>query len=132
MAITKNRGRQSPIDAYVDFTFADILAAGGYAAIDLPVGAQPVGGDLVVDTAWATSTTATLSVGDASSATRYATTVDLKTPGRTALTLTGRRTTASEPSVVVTFALTGSAPTAGAARLRVAYIVNKRAAFAQG
>ena len=23
MAITKNRGRQSPIDAYVDFTFAE-------------------------------------------------------------------------------------------------------------
>lgn len=133
MPITKNRGRQGVISAYVDIVFGDTpTTATAYAAIDLPVGAQVVGGDLVVDTAWATTSTATFSVGDASSATRYLGATSIMSAARTALVPTGFRTTATQPTVNVTYAFTGSAATAGAARLRVDYIVNKRAAFAQG
>lgn len=133
MAITKNRGRQELIVAYVDFTYADIpTTATAYAAMDIPVDAIVVGGDLVVTTAWNTATSATLSVGDVTSATRYATTVDLKTAARTALTLTGFTHTATQPVLNGTTAFSGTAATAGAARLTVHYIVKKRAAFSQG
>lgn len=133
MPVTKNAGRQSPAEAWVDFTFADIPAtATVHDLIDLPPGAIVVGGDLVVTTAWNTATTATLSLGDASAATRYGATLDLKTAGRTALTLTGFTHTATEKAVRGTTAFAGTAATAGAARLRVAYIVKGRAEFSQG
>lgn len=133
MPIIKNAGRQSPVEAWVDFTFADVpTTANVYDMIDLPPGAIVVDGDLVVTTAWNTATTATLSLGDASAATRYGATLDLKTAGRTALSLTGFTHTATEKAVRGTTAFAGTAATAGAARLRVAYIVKGRAEFTQG
>lgn len=131
MAITKNKARQEIISAYVDISYADVVAAGGYQAIDLPPDSVVVGGDLVVDTVF-NSTTNTMSVGDASSATRYLGATDTKTAARTALVPTGFKTTTTQPSIVVTTALTGGAPTQGAVRLRVDYIRRGRAAFSQG
>ena len=133
MPITKNSGRQELITASVDFTFADIpTTATAYAAMDIPFNAIVVGGDLVVTTAWNTGTTATLSVGDVTLATRYATTVDLKTAARTALTLAGFTHTNTEKVLNGTTALVGGAATAGAARLTVLYYIKNRAAFTQG
>lgn len=133
MAITKLSGRQQPIEAWVDFTYADIpTTATVYDAIDLPVNAIVVGGDLVVTTAWNTATTATLSIGDVTTATRYGTTIDLKTAARTALTITGFTHTAVENLIKATTAFVGTAATAGAARLRVAYIVKGRTEFTTG
>ena len=133
MAITKQSGRQQPIEAWVDFTYADIpTTATAYDALDLPVNAIVVGGDLVVTTAWNTATTATLSIGDVTTATRYGTTIDLKTAARTALTLTGFTHTSVENLIKATTAFVGTAATAGAARLRVAYIVKGRTEFAHG
>ena len=133
MAITKNKGRQGVISAWVDIAFGDVpTTATAYTAVDLPVGAIVVGGDLVVDTAWDTGTTATLSVGDASSAARYLGATSVKSTGRTALVPTGFVTTATQPAISVTTVISGTATTVGAARLRVDYIVRKRAAFSQG
>jgi hypothetical protein len=133
MAITKNSARQELITAFVDFTYADIpTTATAYAAMDIPQNAVVIGGDLVVTTAWNTGTTATLSVGDVTLATRYATTVDLKTAARTALTLTGFVHTNTQKVLNGTTAYVGGAATAGAARLTVLYYVKGRAAFSQG
>lgn len=133
MPVTKNSARQGVISAFVDFTFADIpTTAIAYAAMDIPLNAIVVGGDLTVTTAWNTATTATLSVGDVTLATRYATTVDLKTAARTALTIAGFTHTNTEKVLNGTTAFVGAAATAGAARLRVDYIVKGRAAFSQG
>ena len=133
MAITKNKGRQGVISAWVDIAFGDVpTTATAYTAVDLPVGAIVVGGDLVVDTAWDTGTTATLSVGDASSAARYLGATSVKSTGRTALVPTGFVTTATQPAISVTTVISGTATTVGAARLRVDYIVRKRVAFSQG
>ncbi len=71
-------------------TFGDAIDA---YAMNLPEGAVIVGGEVVVETAGVGPTAYTLSIGDSSSATRYANAVDLKTAARTALTLTGFRTT---------------------------------------
>lgn len=133
MPVTKNAGRQAPIVAWVDFTFADIpVTATVYDLIDLPPGAIVIGGDLVVTTAWNTATTATLSLGDASAATRYGATIDLKAAARTELTPTGFVHTPTEKAIRGTTAFAGAAATAGAARLRVDYIVKGRSAFSQG
>ena len=133
MPITKNSARQELISAFVDFTFADIpTTATAYAALDLPVNAVVVSGSLVVTTAWDTQTTATLSVGDATTPTRYAATVDLKAAALTALTLTGFIHTNTQKVLNATTAFVGTAATVGAARLSVNYFVKGRVGFSQG
>jgi len=133
MPVTKNSARQDVINAFVDFTFADIpTTATAYAAMDIPIDAIVTGGDLVVTTAWNTATSATLSVGDVTTPTRYASTVDLKTAARTALTLTGFTHTNTQKVLNGTTAYVGATASAGAARLSVNYIVKGRSAFSQG
>lgn len=134
MAIAKNKGRQTPIEAYVDITFSDLAGLSGTAteAIDLPVGAQVVGGDLTVYTAFNSATSDVITVGDAVTANRYLASTSIAATGRTALTLTGYQTLSTSNKVRVTWTGVGAVPTAGSIRLRVAYIVNKRAAFSQG
>lgn len=60
-----------------------------YDIISLPYGAQVVGGDLTVLVVSNDTGTATASVGDSASATRYANAVNIKAAARTALTITG-------------------------------------------
>ena len=128
------RGAQYPLMAEFTFNFNDTIKAtdGVVKAlnaalvadmIELPMGAVVVGGEVVVETADATSTTYTLSLGDAASATRYANAVSLKSAARTALTLTGFR--ATEP-IRATVAVTGSAPTAGKVTVRVLFTIAGR------
>jgi hypothetical protein len=72
MPITKKSGRQQVVSAYVDFVFGDVSPSGvGQAAIDLPVGAQVVGGDFVISQAFNSATSDTFTIGDATLATRY-------------------------------------------------------------
>ena len=134
MAITKNRGRQSPLEAYVDIGFADLAGLSGTAtlAIDLPVGAQVIGGDLVVYTAFNSATSDVITVGDALTANRYLASTSIAATGRTALTVTGYQTLTTSNKINVTWTGVGTVPTAGSIRLRMSYIVNKRAAFTQG
>lgn len=92
--------------------------------INLPEGAVVVGGELVVETAGAGPTVYTASLGDSASATRYANAVDLKTAGRTALTLTGFR--ASE-NLRLTIASTVANATAGKVTVRVLFVLPNKA-----
>lgn len=96
-----------------------------FEAIPLPGNATVVGGEIIVETAYATSTAATLSVGDSASATRYANAVDLKTAARTALTLTGFRGAGENIRLAVNSAVAGA--TAGKVTVRVLYTVQGRA-----
>ena len=129
------RTAQYPLMAEFTFNFNDTIKATDGAVkalnaalvaeiIELPQGAVVVGGEIVVETADSASTTYTLSLGDSASATRYASAVSLKAAARTALTLTGFR--ATEP-IRATVAVTGSAPTAGKATVRVLYTIAGRA-----
>ena len=87
---------------------------------------------MVVKTAWNSATTATLKLGDATDDDRYtASAIDLKTAGRTALTLTGYKHTVAE-ALKALIAQTGAAATAGEARITISYYVEGRAAFSQG
>jgi len=95
-----------------------------FDAIPLPPNANVIGGEIVVETAYATSTAATISVGDSASATRYANAVDLKTAARTALTLTGFRGAGENIRLAVNATVANA--TAGKATVRVLYTVQGR------
>lgn len=98
-------------------------------AIPMPNGAVICGGEVIAETAYATSTAATLSVGIAGSTTVLANAVDLKTAGRTALTMTTTvpMTCNTGTNIRLTFAYTVAASTAGKARVRVFYTVDGKA-----
>lgn len=132
MPITKNRGRQSPITASVEFTFANIVSGAAEEAIDLPAGAIVTGGDIVVMTAFNSATSDVIVVGDSASANRYYASASIATAGRNPLVITGYRTLTTTNRIRVTWTGSGAAPTAGAIRLTVTYIVDKRVSFSQG
>lgn len=102
-------------------TYTDAVVC---TAINLPEGAVIVGGELVVETAGVGPTVYTASFGDSTSATRYANAVDLKTAARTALTLTGYRTS---ENLRLTIASTVANASAGKATVRVMYVMPGRA-----
>lgn len=133
MAIKKISGRQELIVAHLLFGFADPKAYGtAENAFDLPGNAVLAGGDVTVLTPWNSATTATLKLGDAADDDRYtASAIDLKTAGRTALTLSGYKHTVAE-ALKALVAQTGAAATAGQARITIHYYVEGRAAFSQG
>ena len=132
MPIKKIAGRQELVVTYLNIGFADPTTYGvAEPAIDLPGNAVIVAGDVVVTTAWNSATTATLKLGDALDDDRYtASPIDLKTAGRTTLTLTGY--THKPEALKALIAQTGTAATAGAARIAVQYYVIGRSAFTQG
>lgn len=133
MSIKKNSGRQELVVAYLDIAFSDVTAYGlAEDAIEIPGNAVITGGEIVVTEAWNSATSATLKLGDAADDDRYtAAAVDLKTLGRTALTLTGFKHAKTE-SLKALLAQAGAAATKGKARIVVNYYVEGRAAFAQG
>lgn len=132
MAITIQSGRQDTQTALLTISFADPTTFGtAENAIELPPCAIVIGGDVVVDTAF-NSTTNTITLGDVTTANRYANAVDLKTAARTALTLTGFKTTPTERFIKANLAYTGAAPTAGSVRIRVEYVVDGRSTNAWG
>ena len=131
MPVKKNSGRQEVIRAYVDIAYSDLVSGAAAEAIDLPVGAQVVDGEIVRDTAFNSATSDNIVVGDSGVANRYLASTSIATTGRVALTPTGFRTTSATRKVTVTWTGVGAVPTAGQLRLGIGYIVNNRAAFTQ-
>jgi hypothetical protein len=98
-----------------------------FDCIPLPVGAVIVGGDVVVETAYAGATAATLSLGIAGSLTALANAVDIKTAARTALTLTTPLVANAGQNIRATIAYTVANATAGKVRVNLSYLVDGRA-----
>lgn len=137
MPIKKNSGRQEVIAATADFTFADIVSGVYQDAIDVPAGAIVVGGHLAITTLFNSATTDQFSIGDkvgsaaAVNTTYAALSADVTAVGAVPLVPMGKKY--AVPSTIgIVWTGTGAAPTAGVARLTVQYIVDGRAAFAQG
>lgn len=137
MTITKNSGRQEVIAATADFTYADVTSGTYAGAVDVPAGAIVVGGHLAITTIFNSATDDKFSIGDkvganaAAAATYAAQSADITAPGAVEIVPTGKKYT--EPSTVgIVWTGTGAAPSAGAGRLTVLYIVDGRAAFSQG
>ena len=133
MPITKNSGRQEVVAAYVDINLADLATGVEQAAIDMPVGAVVVGGEVTVSEVFNSTTSDGLDVGFATDPDGFtATAVDLQALGTTALDLNGLVFNASNPAVTVTWTSGGGTPTTGILRLGVRYVVEGRTAFSQG
>ncbi|WP_284337646.1 hypothetical protein [Comamonas sp. NoAH] len=133
MAINKTSGRQAPLTAVVTIQHSDVTTYGSAEpAIDVPGGAIVTGGDITVVTPWNSTITATLKLGDKADDDRYtALAVDLRTAGRTALTLTGYKHAGIEPLKAL-LAQSGTAATKGEVRITVQYITEGRATASLG
>lgn len=99
-----------------------------FDALPMPVGAVVVGGEVIVETAFAGPTAATVSLGIAGTLTGLANAVDIKTAARTALTLTTPLVANAGQNLRATVAYTVANATAGKVRLRVNYTIDGRAA----
>jgi hypothetical protein len=99
-----------------------------FDCIGLPPGAQLVGGDLVIETAWAGSTAATITLGIAGTLTNILGSTSLMASAntRTALLLTSALTGNAGANVRATIAYTVANATAGKARIRLMYTVDGR------
>lgn len=95
-----------------------------FDAIPLPPNAVVIGGDVTVETAYAGTTAATVSIGDSVSATRYGSAVNMMSAARTALTLTGFR--GAGENLRLTLNTTVANATAGKVSVRVEYVVQNR------
>lgn len=123
-------GRQEPLFGEISFDFSHIADnAVAVNAIDLPYGAQVIGGSVIVDTAFNPGTSLVLDVGDAISGNRYVNDVNLAATGRTPLVPTGYVSTGG--AVTITPTLVGAAATQGAARLNLQYVIKGRAGQVQ-
>jgi len=120
-------GRQYALRAVVDIDLADVSDELSKAALQLPQNAVVTAIDLIVDTVFDDTTTETLSIGDATSATRYGTTIALGVAGLIAgVAPTGFQTTDAEPEITIVYAGGTGDAAVGAARLIVEYIVAGR------
>ena len=97
-----------------------------FDCIPMPPGAVIYGGAVIVETAYAGSTAATLSLGIAGSTTALANAVDLKTAARTAITLTSPLLCNAGQNVRATIAYTVANATAGKVRVRIDYTIDGR------
>lgn len=135
--ITKNVAAQWPLIGTFRFTMADAMknssgvltnfkATGSptFEIMSLPYNSQVVGGEIVVRTVSNDSGTATVSLGDSASATRYASAVNIKALARTALTLTGYKTQGED--IRLTVANQNGDATTGDVDLTVMFIVDGR------
>lgn len=102
--------------------FAD---AGVFDAINLPLGAVVVGGELIVETAGVGPTAYTVAIGHSGNATAFLAATDLKTAARTALTGLGLAANDGK-NLRITIASTAANASAGKFRLRVNYTTDGR------
>lgn len=131
------RGAQNVLSSTFEFDITDTMAnvsgteqafsatSGVFEIINLPQGSQVVGGDITVVTASDDTGTATISIGDSASATRYASAVNLKAAARTALTLTGYQNDTGLNIRATLANATGNAA-AGKVVIHVQYVVDGR------
>lgn len=114
--------------AGVSKTFGAVFTdAGVFDAINLPLGAVVVGGELIVETAGAGPTAYTVAVGHSASAAAFLAATDLKATAGTRVALTGLGLQANDgKNVRLTIASTAANATAGKFRVRVMYTTDGR------
>lgn len=131
MSIATESGRQEVICADVAFTHTSLTSGTYTMAINVPANAVLLSGFLVIDTAFNSGTSDTLTVGDTDSSNRYKAGINGQVTGLTALVPTGTKLGVGK-SFGVGWTAAGSTPTTGAGRLIVEYMVDGRASFSQG
>ena len=122
----KTSDRQYPLVAKAVFTQADLPTGVAVAAVDLPGGARVIGGQIAVVTAGDSVTSDTLTVGDGTTGNRYASAVDGKAAGVTALTIDENDNATGQSAVYITNTAVGTEGTAMVGFLEVHYVIDGR------
>lgn len=120
-AVTNIAGMLSAITTTVAFSNTSAVSIG-----TLPANAQIIDINIDVTTAFNAGTTNTVTVGKTGSAAAFVTATDVGTAGRESVATTGVYSAwatvgTSDIDATVTFAQTGTAATAGAARVTIVY-----------
>lgn len=120
-AVTNIAGVLSAITTTVAYTNATVVSIG-----TLPANAQIVDVNIDVTTAFNAATTNTVTVGKNGSAAAFVASTSVGSAGRASVATTGvysawADTGSTEVDIGVTFSQTGTAATAGAARVTVVY-----------
>lgn len=138
MALTKKPARQSPLVATCDFVYSDLTSGTYTAMVDLPVNAIVTGGGANITTLFNSATTDKFSIGDkVGTATATADTYAAQSADVTAagtyipIVPTGKKMT-SAGSVGLVWTGEGTAPSAGAGRLVLQYIIDGRSQTTEG
>lgn len=129
--MTISASRQAPLVAIQDIAYDDFESAVAAAVSEIPGNGVVIGGFIVVDTAWNSVTSDTFILGDDDDDNRYLNAVDMQSTGVTELTITGYKHTTAE-DLLATWTGVGTAPTAGAGRLVIEYVVEGRSQSTQG
>lgn len=131
MTITKDFNRQMPLVAMVDINLADVTSGVDIAAIELPVNAIVLSGELVTTEAWNSTTSDVMDVGDAGSQNRYLNDGNIRAlAARVPLVPTGFIHTGGD--LTVRWVSGGGTPTTGKVRLTVQYVIVGRSSSTQG
>lgn len=117
---------QWPLIGYNEMLFSDFAVGATQNVVVLPEGALVIRAFVLVTTAYNSGGAATVTVGDVADPDRYGAAIDLKTAGIKPLVPTGYILPNRAP-VTVTATLSGAAATAGAARIYVEYVVDRKA-----
>lgn len=138
MSITKKSGRQDALIAMAAFAFGDLTSGQYEAAVDVPAGAIVTGGGLAITTLFNSATTDKFSIGDkvgaasAAAATYAAQSADVTVAGTYIPIVPTGKKYAEKSTIGVVWTGEGAAPSAGAGRLVVEYVIDGRAHSSEG
>lgn len=127
MPIKKNESRSDVKFATVTFGVTDVAAGADEQAILMPAGSTIIGGEVVTEQAWNSTSTDVIDVGDAGSQNRYLNDGNFRAAGsRVAIVPTGHVYTV--PTwVTLRWASGGGSPNTGRSRLQLQYVILDRA-----
>lgn len=131
MTIKKDFNRQSRLVAMVEFGIADVVAGADEVAMDLPPNAIVVGGDVTTITAWDSTSTDVIDVGDAASQNRYLNDGNFRAAGARVALVPNGYVHPGGP-ITVRWASGGGSPTTGKSRLTVEYVIKGRSESTHG
>lgn len=124
--------RQCVAAAHLAIAMADFVKFGNVIDLQMPDGAQVVGGDIVVTDTFDTTGTDTLAIGTDDSAARYLAATSLKAAARTAVTPTGYQHSPTHNVVRLTRTPADAAATKGTVWVTIHYVVADKAEWTQG
>lgn len=132
MAITQSSDRQYPLQAIVDFGFADLTHATAEIAMDLPSDAIITGGHVYISEVFNSTTSDSLIVGDTDDPNAYLAATSIAALGATALAPSGLKLIAGKSITITHTGGVADTATTGIGQLVVEYIRQGRSNENQG
>ncbi|MGD9643810.1 MAG: hypothetical protein AB7V08_13855 [Elusimicrobiales bacterium] len=119
--------RQAVLALSITLSLAEFVENDNEIEIQLPIDAEVVGGDVVVETVFDTTGTDTIKLGDSADDDEYLSAVNIKAAARTALTLTGIRCTNALRTLKLVRTPADTDATEGQLKLTILYVETDKA-----